>query len=240
MNVATLGLAFLAGLLSILSPCVLPLLPLVLGAAATEHKWGPALLALGVTLSFVAIGLFVATVGFSIGLDGGKFSFAAALLMIVFGAALAVPAVGAQFAAAAGPLSNWLDATLSRASAVGGLGAFGLGLTLGAVWSPCVGPTLGATSALAARGDNLGQVALTMTAFGFGSAIPLLVLGGVSRGAMLAWRGHLLGFSAFAKQALGVMLFVIGAAILLGVEKKIEAVLVSASPEWLTQLTTRY
>ena len=240
MHLATLGLAFLAGLLSILSPCVLPLLPLVLGAAATEHKWGPALLALGVTASYVAIGLFVATVGFSIGLDGGKFGSAAALLMIVFGAALALPAVGARFSAAAGPLSNWLDATLSRASAVGGLGAFGLGLTLGAVWSPCVGPTLGAASALAARGENLGQVALTMTAFGLGAAIPLLVLGVVSRSAMLTWRGRLLGFGAFAKRALGVMLLIIGAAILLGVEKKIEAALVSASPEWLTQLTTRY
>ena len=240
MNVATLGLALLAGLLSILSPCVLPLLPLVLGAAATEHKWGPALLAFGVTVSFVAIGLIVATIGFSIGLDGRKFAFAAALLMVVFGATLAFPPLGARFAAAAGPLSNWLDATLSGASAVGGLGAFGLGLTLGAVWSPCVGPTLGAASALAARGENLREVAVTMTAFGLGAAIPLLMLGVASRSAMLAWRGRLLGFGAIAKRALGVLLLVIGAMILLGVDKKIEAVLVSASPEWLTQLTTRY
>lgn len=57
MSAGALGLAFLAGLLSALSPCVLPLLPLVLGAAAAEHKWAPALLALGVALSFVVIGL---------------------------------------------------------------------------------------------------------------------------------------------------------------------------------------
>ena len=64
-----LGLALLAGILSTLSPCVLPLLPIVLGAALTEHRFGPLALAAGVALSFVVVGLFVATVGFAIGLD---------------------------------------------------------------------------------------------------------------------------------------------------------------------------
>ena len=74
----TFGLAFLAGILSVLSPCVLPLLPLVLGAAASEHRLGPAALAAGLALSFVAIGLFVATVGFAVGLDGDVFRTVAA------------------------------------------------------------------------------------------------------------------------------------------------------------------
>jgi cytochrome c-type biogenesis protein len=69
----SLGLAFLAGLVSILSPCVLPVLPIVLGAAASEHRSGPLALVMGVALSFVAIGLFVATVGYAIGLDGERF-----------------------------------------------------------------------------------------------------------------------------------------------------------------------
>src|SRR5260370_520125 len=60
---ANLGLAFLAGVLSILSPCVLPIVPLVLGAAAAENRYAPAALAAGLALSFVAIGLFVATLG---------------------------------------------------------------------------------------------------------------------------------------------------------------------------------
>ncbi len=89
--VATLGLAFLAGLLSVLSPCVLPLLPLVLGAAASEHRLGPAALAGGLALSFVAIGLFVATIGFAIGLDAGVFRVAAAILLVLVGLVLMVP-----------------------------------------------------------------------------------------------------------------------------------------------------
>jgi cytochrome c-type biogenesis protein len=68
---AAIGLAFLSGVLSTLSPCVLPLLPLVLGAAASEYRMGLLALAAGVGLSFAMLGLFVATVGFSIGLDSG-------------------------------------------------------------------------------------------------------------------------------------------------------------------------
>lgn len=240
MTATTLALAGLAGVLSVLSPCVLPLLPLVLGAAASDHKWGPALLALGVTLSFVAIGLFVATVGFSIGLDGDKFRFGAALLMVAAGLVLALPGLGARLSAAAGPLSDRLDAALGRGPAARALGPLGMGLTLGAVWSPCVGPTLGAASALAARGENLREVAATMAAFGVGAALPLLALGVVSRGAMIAWRARMLGFAGYAKQALGVLLLLLGASILSGLDKILETALVNASPEWLTQLTTRF
>ena len=64
MSVATLGLALLAGALSVLSPCVLPILPIVLGTAASAHLLGPLALAIGLALSFTVIGLFVATVGF--------------------------------------------------------------------------------------------------------------------------------------------------------------------------------
>src|SRR5208282_243808 len=93
MTIVTLGLAFLPGNLSILSPCVLPLLPIVLGAAASEHRSGPFVLAAGVTLSFVLIGLFVATIGFAIGLDGDVFRTAAAILMIGVGVLLATPSL---------------------------------------------------------------------------------------------------------------------------------------------------
>ncbi|MGL4445177.1 MAG: cytochrome c biogenesis protein CcdA, partial [Alsobacter sp.] len=77
----TIGLAGLAGILSTLSPCVLPLIPIVLGAAAAESRFGPLALAAGLAISFSAIGLFVATIGFAIGLDADLFRTTAALLM---------------------------------------------------------------------------------------------------------------------------------------------------------------
>lgn len=240
MSFGVLGLAFLAGLLSTLSPCVLPLLPIVLGAALTEHKLGPAALALGLAISFVVIGLFFATIGF--GIAGGAESFRsfAALLLVLAGVVLMVPRLQAAVAAAASPVSQWSESKFGGFETGGLKGQFALGLLLGAVWSPCVGPTLGAASVLASKGENLGQVALTMIVFGIGAAFPLLVLGTLSREAMLAWRGKLMSAGGSVKILLGAALALTGLTILTGFDKNIETALVQWSPDWLTNLTTRY
>jgi cytochrome c biogenesis protein CcdA len=237
---ATLGLALLAGILSTLSPCVLPLLPIVLGAALSEHRLGPAALAAGLALSFVAIGLFVALFGFAIGLDLDMFRAIAAVLLIAIGGVFLLPQVQAQLAVAAGPISNW---TQNRAGgfSTGGLGGqFLLGLLLGAVWSPCVGPTLGAASVLAARGESVGAVSLTMLMFGIGAALPLLALGWLSRDLLLRWRDRLLAAGRGGKMLMGALLLAVGVLILTGLDKRVEAFLVEASPAWLTELTTRF
>jgi cytochrome c biogenesis protein CcdA len=240
MNFTASGLALLAGILSVLSPCVLPLLPLVLGAATTQHRYGPAFLALGVAISFVSLGLFIATIGFAIGLDGSVFRLGAAALMIFAGVVLVAPPLQARLSAAAGPLSDRIDAAFRGVPAAGGFGQFSLGLVLGAVWSPCVGPTLGAASVLAARGENLREVAITMSIFGVGAALPLLALGMLSRQVMLRWRDSLLGAGKCAKQALGAVLMLMGALIITDLDKRLEAALVDASPAWLTELTTKF
>ncbi len=234
---ATLLFAFLAGGLSILSPCVLPLLPVVLGAASAKGRAGPLLLAAGLVLSFVTIGLFVSLIGFSVGLDGNFFRAVSAMMLIAAGLLLAVPILQRQFAVAAGPVGNWLDQRLGSGAR---LGQFGLGLLLGAVWSPCVGPTLGAASVLAAQGHNLGQVTATMLSFGLGVAVPLVVLGLASREMMLAWRWRLLSTSSTLKSVLGLLLLASGLLILSGQDKQVEAKLVDLSPDWLTALTTRF
>ncbi|HEY5794191.1 MAG TPA: cytochrome c biogenesis CcdA family protein [Bosea sp. (in: a-proteobacteria)] len=240
MAIGSTGLAFLAGLLSILSPCVLPLLPIVLGTAAAEHRLAPAALAGGVALSFVGIGLFVATIGYGIGLDGDVFRIAAAIVMILVGTILAVPTLQVKLATAGGPISDWAERSLAGFSTRGVWGQFGVGLLLGAVWAPCVGPTLGAASVLAARGENLGQVALTMTFFGLGAGIPLVLLGVMSRQAMARWRSRLMEGGKAAKIALGLVLVAVGLLIVSGYDKVAEAELVRRSPDWLTTLTTRF
>ncbi|MBX9932844.1 MAG: sulfite exporter TauE/SafE family protein [Methylobacterium sp.] len=235
----SLGLAFLAGILSVLSPCVLPLLPLVLGAAASEHRFGPAALAAGLAFSFVVIGLFVATVGFAIGLDAGVFRTGAAIMLILIGLVLMVPAAQTRLAVAAGPMSNWTESRFGNFSTVGLTGQFGVGLLLGAVWSPCVGPTLGAASLLASQGKELSAVALTMFLFGIGAALPLLVLGTLSREVLMRWRDRMIGVGRGLKAALGLILLVTGLTISLGYDKMLGTILVDASPAWLTALTTR-
>jgi cytochrome c biogenesis protein CcdA len=111
---------------------------------------------------------------------------------------------------------------------------------LGAVWAPCVGPTLGAASILAAQGRDLGEVAATMLAFGFGAALPLALLGLLSREAVLRWRTRLTVGGARAKAAFAVVLVAIGVLVITGLDKQLETLLVDHSPAWLTDLTTRF
>ncbi len=234
------GLAFLAGILSVLSPCGLPLVPIVLGTALVEHRFGPIALAAGLSLSFVTVGLFVATVGFSIGLDGSAFRTAGAVLLVTIGIVLIVPRLQARFVLAASRAGAWADARFGGFSRTGLWGQFGVGLLLGTVWIPCVGPTLGAASVLAAQRENLAQVAVTMALFGIGSAVPLVLLGLLTRHQLLRWRGAILMASGGLKAGMGVLLVALGSAILIGFDRTFETVLVDASPQWLSELTTRY
>jgi cytochrome c-type biogenesis protein len=240
MTIGSVVLAFVAGLLSILSPCVLPILPVVLGAAASERRWGPVALVTGLTLSFIVLGLFVSTVGYSIGFNADLFRSVAAALIIIFGAVLVFPDVQSRFAMASGPVANWTDQHLGTLNRKGLSGQFWIGALLGAVWSPCVGPTLGAASLLAAQGRDLAQVAFTMFAFGVGAALPLLTLGIFSREFALRWRQQLLSAGYGVKMALGLLLVAIGALVLSGFDKTVETALVNASPQWLTDVTTRF
>ncbi len=235
-----IGLALLAGVLSTLSPCVLPLVPIVIGTALGQHRFGPVALAAGLASSFVVIGLFVATVGFAAGLDQEVFRSVAAVLLILVGGILLVPRLQLRLAAAAGPIGDWAQERIGGLSPQGLGGQFAVGSMLGAVWSPCVGPTLGAASVLAARAESLTAVALTMFSFGIGTALPLLAIGMLSREALARWRGRLLMAGSGGKALMGIVLVAIGALILTGLDKRLEAFLVDASPAWLTELTTRF
>ncbi|KQW27399.1 cytochrome C biogenesis protein [Rhizobium sp. Root274] len=233
-------LALLAGVLSLLNPCTLPLVPIVLASAVERHRYGPLALATGLCLSFVTIGLFVALIGFSIGLDFTIFRTFGGMLLIGLGLLLLVPAAQARFALAAGPVANWSGQRLGGFNDSGLKGQFLVGLLLGAVWSPCVGPTLGAASLLAARGENLGQVVIAMLAFGIGAALPLILIGSLSKAAIQRMRGQLLTIGQRGKALFGVLLLVTGLLVVSGLDKRVETVLVELSPVWLTDLTTRY
>lgn len=240
MTIGSPLLALLAGLLSILSPCVLPILPIVLGTAASNHRYGPLALAAGLSVSFTAIGLFLATAGHAIGLDADRLRYVAAVLIVVVGTVLLLPPLQARLAVAAGPLGNWADSSLGMGHANGLAGQFWIGVLLGAVWSPCVGPTLGAASLVAAQGKDLGEVVLTMLAFGIGAALPLLGLGWLSRETMARWRSGLLSAGSATKAALGLLFVVVGILIISGADKSLEAFLVDVSPSWLVDLTTHF
>ncbi len=232
--------AFLAGILSILSPCVLPLIPIVLGTAVSEHRFGPVALSVGVAISYTAIGLFVATIGFTAGIDNDVFQKAAAILLVLLGIVLLVPALQMRFATAAGPVGVFAQERFGGFSSKGLIGQFGVGLLLGAIWSPCTGPTMGVAATMAASSQHLWLVAVTMLAFGIGAGVPMMALGFLSRETMMRMKGGLLGVGKGLKQVMGVLLLVLGALMLFGLDKVVETKLVNLSPDWLTSLSTRF
>jgi cytochrome c-type biogenesis protein len=237
---ATYALGLLAGALSTLSPCVLPLVPVLVASAVTAHRWGALALGAGLVMSFTLVGIFLATLGASLGLDPDTFRTAGAVVLMLFGVILLVPRLQDGFARAAGGLSNSGNQLLSRISLQGLPGQFTIGAVLGIVWSPCVGPTLGAAATLASQGRNLGQIGLLMFIFGIGAAAPLVVLGSVSRAGMLKIRGRLLRTGQWGKQLFGLVMLVLGVLIATGVDKSVEAWILDLSPDWLTRLTTRF
>jgi len=239
-SIGTYAIAFLAGVLSTLSPCVLPLLPIIIGSSFAEHKAGPFVLAAGMALSFAIIGTMLASVGMSIGLNQNSIRYVAAVIMFFIGVVLSSNNLQERLAVASSGISSVGSNFLAKVSIDGLKGQFVIGLLLGLIWSPCVGPTLGAAVTIASQGSDLIKVAIMMAIFGLGAALPIIILGLLSREAMLKTKVKLQGASGIGKKIFGMLLIVVSLSILIGQDKKAEEILNQYSPDWLTSLTTTY
>ncbi|HVT55282.1 MAG TPA: cytochrome c biogenesis protein CcdA, partial [Xanthobacteraceae bacterium] len=159
-------LAFLAGALTTINPCVLPLLPIVFASALTSGKFGPVALVAGLVASFTVVGAAIAASGSLLGLDERMLRFIAAIVFVFIGIALIVPAFEQQFSTLFARAGAGGAALAGRASTFGIPGQFAVGLLLGAVWSPCSGPALGAAIGLAAQAGGIPQAMLRLFVFG--------------------------------------------------------------------------
>jgi cytochrome c biogenesis protein CcdA len=239
-GIGTYGLSALAGVLTTLSPCVLPIIPILMSSAVASHRLGALALAAGVAASFTVLGVLLAAFGASLGLEGDSFRMVGAVLFVAFGVLLVSSRLQGQFVHLTSRLSDAGTGMLSRFTFEGALGQFTLGLLLGSVWSPCVGPTLGAAVTLASRGENLAQVSLLMAVFGVAASLPMLAVGMLSRAALARSRGSLRAVGLLGKQVLGIALISLGVLILSHADRSVEAWLLDHSPAWLTALTTRF
>lgn len=239
-TLSTYFFSLIAGSLSILSPCVLPLIPILIASALNTHKLGPYALAGGLALSFTVVGVFLATLGASLGLDQDTFRVVAAILLIVFGIILLSSGLQERFAVAASGLGSSGQSMLNRVSTDTLGGQFVLGLILGVVWSPCVGPTLGAAITLASQGESLGHITLIMALFGLGAGVPLILLGLLSRQAMMRFRDKLLVAGQTGKKVLGLLLLLVGIMIISGWDKQLESLALDHLPQWLVNLSVKY
>lgn len=231
-------LAYLAGLVTLLNPCVLPVLPLVLGAALGQSRHGPVALAAGLVLSFAGFGLLITAFGFSLGIDDGALRTGAAALLLIAGAVLLWPRAQAAFATAMGPVASGGQHLLGGVVGNGLGGQFAVGLLLGLVWAPCVGPTLGVAIAAASRGENLAGAFVTFLVFGLGVATALLGFAALSRRAV--GRARVQTLARHGKAVFGALLIVVALLILSGLDKMLEAWVLDLLPAGLIAFTTRF
>ena len=229
--------AYLAGLLTLINPCVLPVLPIVLASALQAHRLGPVALAGGMAGGFVVLGLTIAAAGQALGLNDQTVARAGAVMMIGFGLILLVPRLNAGFATVTAGFAASADAGIDRIDRTGLLGQALAGLLLGAVWSPCVGPTLGGAISLASQGQSLLWAGAIMAAFAIGVATVILALGYGARSLVMRHRSSLRHLAERAKPIMGVIFVAVGLAILFRWHHAAEAWLVGTLPAWLIDLS---
>lgn len=233
----TLILAYAAGLLTLVNPCVLPVLPLVLAAALQRSAAGPLMLALGLGSAFTVSGLALAAVTRGLGLPPDRVAQAGAVALVAFGLVLLIPAANRRFALATAGLAGRADAGVGRVDRNGAWGQFLGGALLGAVWSPCVGPTLGGALALAAQGQGLVRAGAVMAAFAAGTGTVILALGYGARGLLARNRAALRRLADLSRPVTGIAFVAVGLALLLGLDHLAEGWLVARTPVWLQDLS---
>ncbi len=229
--------AYLAGLLTLINPCVLPVLPIVLVSALNADRHGPAALALGMSLSFVAFGVVVTAFGSTIGLTQERLAEIGAVLMMFFGVILLVPMFSRRFELATAGVAASADARMNDLDGSGLKGQFVGGLLLGAVWSPCIGPTLGGAISLASQGKNLGFATLVMAFFALGVSTLIVGLGYGAREAIRSRTQSLRNIAERSKPILGITFLAVGAMLFFKVHHVIEAWAVRVMPIWLQDLS---
>ncbi|MBV6657250.1 MAG: cytochrome c biogenesis protein CcdA [Devosiaceae bacterium] len=232
--------AYIAGLLTLINPCVLPVLPIVLVTALNANPWGPVALAAGMSTTFVIFGVLVTAFGASVGLTQESLAQIGAALMVVFGAILVVPLFAQRFelataglASSAGARMNSLDTGTARGQFIGGL-------LLGTVWSPCIGPTLGGAIALASQGQNLGYVTAIMVFFSAGVSTFVVGLGMGARETLRARAQRFAGLAERSKPLIGFAFILVGLMLFFRFHHVLEGALLNVMPIWLQDLSVRF
>jgi len=204
-------LALLAGVLTVGAPCVLPMLPIILGGSIGQtERTRPLFIAAGFALAFSLVALVFGAVADALGLDQEILRTAAVVMLIGFGVLMVWSYPFTRLMAyLSGPL-GYAHAVAARAGS-GNIGGLVLGATLGVLWTPCAGPVLASILTLIATTTNLARAAVLLTAYAIGASIPLLGIayGGQyvsTRVAPVARHAHR------AQQAFGVLVILVAVA----------------------------
>lgn len=237
LSLPQLGLSVAAGGLTTLSPCVFPLLPLVLGGAVQGHRLAPVSMGLGMMLSFAGIGVVLGALGPALGIDADTVRVAGAAMLIAFALVMLVPALGDRFSRWMLPIASAANAASTRLDGGSLLSAAALGAVLGLVWSPCSGPLLGSALTLVASEGGALRGGVVLALFGMGAAIPLVAVAYASRSGFMRARDWILARIERVRRGFAVLLGGMGVAILTGADKWVEARVLGWLPDAWVNLT---
>ena len=226
-------LGYTAGLLTLINPCVLPILPIVLATALQAGRFGPLAVAGGMSLSFVTLGLFVSAIGPSFGITENTVVSISALVMVAFGVVLLVPRFSESFATATAGVSARADAGIEAQDQSSLTGQFLAGILLGAVWSPCIGPTLGGAISLASQGESLMHAGLVMVSFALGVSTIILGLGYGAQSVIRKRQEWMRKLAGAARPIMGVVFVAVGLALYFKLHHRIEFWAIENLPPWL-------
>ena len=168
-------LAIAAGFLTILAPCILPVLPILLGTSGGKSRWKPFLTIIGFVGSFSILGAAFATAGNFLGISNAVARDVAVVLLLLFGFALLFEGIYDRAMIRLQPILAGWSAKISggaifRTDALSGLL---VGVSLGLVWTPCAGPILGTILTIATRSNDYTTTLLLMIAYSLGAGIPM-------------------------------------------------------------------
>lgn len=232
------GLSVAAGGLTTLSPCVFPLLPLVLGGTMQRNRAAPLAMGLGMILSFVLLGVLVGVLGDALGLDPALVRTGAAAMLMAFGLVMLVPALNRGFNALISPLATSANAASAGLDGGSLRGALMMGALLGLVWSPCSGPLLGSALTLVASEGGALRGGVILGLFGLGAAIPLVMAAYASRAGFSRLRLWVLAHAESSKKLFGWVLLAVGLLILSGADRWLEGQITELMPDAWLRLST--
>jgi cytochrome c-type biogenesis protein len=222
--------AFLAGLVTIAGPCILPLLPIILGTSTVRsHPSRPLFIILGFVLSFSFFAILLSVFGSRLGISPDAFRTIAAVIIGLFGLMLLVPklqqaAVGfIQPLVSRGPKTDLTDAGLWS--------GFLLGASLGLVWTPCAGPVLGAILTLVAAKQNLAQAGALLVAYALGAGVPMLAIAYGGQAAVTHVRA-LTKYTETIQRVFGIIIILVAIGLYTGADRTVQTWLITHAP-WL-------
>ena len=239
---ASMGITYAAGMLTALSPCVLPLLPIVVGGALEKHRAAPLMMGLGMVTAFAMCGWLLGMLGPELNIDPVWVHQVAAISLILFGLALWFEPLTRLISRMAQPLTITADLMAeqigqNRSPVI----AFFFGGLLGLAWSPCAGPMLASSVALVATGRDATLGALLLGLFGLGAATPLVMAAYASRPGFRRLHSWAMGHTGQLRHTFGVLAILSGLLIASGVDKLVAEVIIGALPDsWLELITTRF